>query len=217
MYKRTALRNASFRASISLQSFFDNGFESFLNPMRRTKTFDEIEEQSNETINFSNSYMNDCSENTNEFTKPNNLLQQNIQNLAKYSMEMDALYNEDKALRREIRNSKRQLIVIKFNNDRLKSKIAEAEEKLKEYEPLHNESLTALTLTETKKKEIRKSRSADVIKSSSKTGLVVFDNDASEDIGSKHLYTVSHDANKTKISIENVLRRLTGIGKKLTR
>ena len=218
MYKRTATRNASFRASLSLQSFFENDFENIANSFRRTRTLVDIEEQINEPDNYTSiSYENESYSTNSVTTKPSILLQQiqqNLHNLTNYRAEMDELYNEHRAIRKEIYSSKRQLILIKFNNDRLKKRIAEVEEKLNQYEPLPNENLANMD----KKIEIRKSKSADAIKSSSaQVELKVFDGDESDDMGSRLLYTISNDASKTMVSIENVLRRLTGFGKRLKR
>jgi hypothetical protein len=220
MFKRSATRNASFRVSISLQSFFENDFEKIANVFTRTKTLVDIEEQINEPDNYTSiNYENETlsySRNS-VIAKPSILIQQiqqNIHNLTDYRAEMDELYNEHRAIRKEIYISKRQLILVKFNNDRLKKRIAEVEEKLNEYEPLSNENLSNMD----KKIEIRKSKSADAIKSSgAQVELKVFDGDESEDMGSRLLYTISNDATKTKVSIENVLRRLTGFGKRLKR
>lgn len=213
MFKRTATRNASFRASISLQSFFENDFENIANSFRRTKTLVDIEEQINEADNYTSiSYENESYSTNSVTAKPSILLeqiQQNLHNLTNYRAEMDELYNEHRAIRKEIYITKRQLILIKFNNDRLKKRIAEVEAKLNEHEPLSNMD---------KNIEIRKSKSADAIKSiSAPVELTVFDGDESDGMSSRLLYTISNDASKTKVSIENVLRRLTGFGKRLKR
>jgi hypothetical protein len=130
-------RNHSFRQSMLWRSNSTlNTFEDFSN-IEESKTTEDTEEISREETSYYNIDASDNCEEVNLDEKPNiliQLIQANGENLKKYTEEMDALYNEKNAMYWKTRKYKRQLLVILLNIKNLKTKIIEAEEKLKQYE-----------------------------------------------------------------------------------
>jgi hypothetical protein len=211
MYKR----NPSFRQSLSLQALCTStAFEDYSNHMKQYKTAEDTERKSNEeTIQYNAS---DNSEKNNLDEKPDRLIQliqANGENLRKYTEEFDALYEEKYEIYWKNRDAKRQLLQMVFNIRKLKAKIAEVEEKLKQYEA---ESSETSAVGEIKPKfEIKKSKSADAIKSSYPKELLVYEK---EEFGSRQLFNTSRiGPNKSKVSIENIVQRFRDFGKLFTR
>jgi hypothetical protein len=203
-------RNYSFRQSLSLQSIFkSHAFDDYSNYMKQYKTT-----QSNEETIHYNAREN-C-EKVNLYEKPDSLIQliqANGENLKKYTEEFDALYGEKYEIYWKNRDAKRQLLLMVFNIRKLKAKIAEAEEKLAQYEAESSETSAVREIKS--KSEVKKSKSADAFENSHPQGLLVYEK---EDFGSRQLFiTCKVDTNKSKVSLENIMQRFRNLGKKFTR